>query len=192
MIVGAHMQSYFSRAVSVCALVLASSVAAAAQSATSEWSVGYSYLRDPGSSILAATADDDSFPLGWAAGGARHIWRAVWLAGEVAGHYKRRTTLDQDVSLSYHAFLGGPRAAITVGRVTEFVQVLAGAVHGRASAFGTTVTVTDLGLQPGGGIDYALNRRVAARLQLDYRWIRGADGRDPVSQFKAVAALVFH
>jgi hypothetical protein len=186
------MQSYFSTAALVCAVVLTSSVAATAQSSTSEWSVGYSYLRDPGSSILAATADDDSFTLGWAAGGARHVWRAIWLAGEVAGHYKRRTTLDEDVSLSYHAFLAGPRAAVTVGGVTEFVQVLAGAVHGRASAFGTTVTVTDLGLQPGGGIDYALNRRLAARLQLDYRWIRGSDGRNAVNQFKAVAGFVFH
>jgi hypothetical protein len=192
MIVGAPMQSYFSTAVFVCALVLASTGQAAAQINGSEFSVGYSYLRDPGSSILAATADDDSFPLGWTAGAARRIWRAVSLAGEVAGHYKRRTTFDEDVSLSYHAFLGGPRAAMTVGRVTEFVQVLAGAVHGRGSAFGTTVTVTDLALQPGGGIDYALNRRFAARLQLDYRWIRGSDGRNAASQFRAVAGLVLH
>jgi hypothetical protein len=176
----------------VCALVLASAASASAQAPAAEWSVGYSYLRDPGSSILAATADDDSYPLGWTAGAAGRVWRAISLAGEAAGHYKRRTTLDEDVTLSYHAFLGGPRASLAVGRVSQFVQVLAGAVHGRASAFGTTVTVTDLAIQPGGGIDYALARRLAARLQLDYRWIRGSEGRNAVSQFRAVAAIVVH
>jgi hypothetical protein len=176
----------------VCALLFAAAVGASAQTPASEWSVGYSYLRDPGSSILAATADDDSFPVGWTAGAARRVWRAVSIAGEATGHYKTRTTLDADVRLSYHAFLGGPRASTSIGRVTEFVQALAGVVHGRGSAFGTTVTVTDLALQPGGGVDYALGRRLAARLQLDYRWIRGSNGRNAVSQFRAVAGLVIH
>lgn len=173
-------------------LAIAFAVPAAAQPPESEWSVGYSYLRDPGSSILAATASDDSFPVGWAAGAARRIWRSVSIAGEVAGHYKRRTTLDEDVRLSYHGFLGGPRASLALGRVTEFVQVLAGAVHGRGSAFGTTVAATDFALQPGGGIDYALGGRLAARLQLDYRWIRGSAGRNAASQFRAVAGIVVH
>ncbi len=176
----------------MCALALAAAAPASAQPPQSDWFAGYSYLRDPGSSILAATADDDSFPIGWSAGGARRVWRAIWIAGEAAGHYKTRTTLDEDVKLSFHAFLGGPRASATVGRVTEFVQVLAGVVHGRGSAFGSSVTVTDLGAQPGGGIDYALGRRLAVRLQLDYRWIRGSNGRNAVSQFRAVAGIALH
>lgn len=179
-------------AAAVCALVLGCAVPAAGQSrpASTEVFAGYSYLRDPGSSILAATASDDSFPLGWTASVAHRLWPSLSVVGEVAGHYKRKTTLDEDVTLSFHAFLGGPRLSAQLGRVTQFVQVLAGAVHGRGSAFGTTVTVTDLSMQPGGGIDYALGRRVAARLQLDYRWIRGAGGRNAASQFRAAAGVV--
>jgi hypothetical protein len=153
---------------------------------------GYSFLRDPGNSILEASSGDDSYTLGWTAGLARPVWRAVAAVGEVGGHYKTRTTFDTDVTLSFHAVLAGPRVAARIGPLTEFAQVLAGAVHGRGSAFGTTVSVTGLAAQPGGGVDYPLGARLAARLQLDYRWIRGSsDGRPAASQFRAVAALVY-
>jgi hypothetical protein len=152
---------------------------------------GYSFLRDPGNAILDASAGDDNFTLGWTAGLARPVWRAVAAVGEVSGHYKTRTTFDADVTLSFHAFLAGPRVAARIGPLTEFAQVLAGAVHGRGSAFGTTVSVTDLAAQPGGGVDYPLGARLAARLELDYRWIRGSDGRPSANQFRAVAALVY-
>jgi hypothetical protein len=179
-------------AVIVCVLALGWARPAAAQPPRSEISVGYSYLRDPGGSILAATSDDDSFAAGWAAGAAWRLWRSVSAVGEVAGHYKQRTTLEENVSLSYHAFLGGPRVSLTLGPLTEFLQALGGVAHGRGSAFGTTVTVTDLALQPGGGVDIALGRHLAARLQLDYRWIKGSAGRDAASQFRAVAGVVLH
>jgi hypothetical protein len=193
MIVAAQMPS---RLVAVAAIVGALSlefaVPAAAQAPTgsTEWFAGYSYLRAPGNSILAATAGDDAFSVGWAAGADRRVWRAVSLVGEASGHYKSRTTLVDEVALSFHAFLGGPRASARIGRVTEFGQVLAGVVHGSGSAFGTTVTSTDLSVQPGGGLDYAFARRLAARLELDYRWIKGSGGRNHASQFRAVAAIV--
>jgi len=179
----------------VCALVAAAPSIASAQAIprpSIELYGGYSYLRDPGNSVLAATAGDDSFRIGWAAGAARPVWRAIAAVGEASGHYKTRTTFDDDVRLSFHAFLGGPRASMTVGPVIEFVQILAGAVHSRGSAFGVTAATTDLSLQPGGGVDYPLRSRVAARLQLDYRWIKGDGDRHAASQFRAVAAIVLH
>jgi hypothetical protein len=178
----------------LCVLVLAIAAPSASQEPPDsfEWFVGYSYLHSPGGSVLAATASDDNFPLGWTAGGARRVWRSMSIVGEATGHYKSRTTLVEDVTLSYHAFLGGPRVSARLGRLTEFGQVLTGVTHGHASAFGTTVAATDLSLQPGGGLDYAINPSVAARLQFDYRWIRPSDGRDSTNQFRAVAAVVLH
>src|SRR5205085_11206978 len=87
---------------------------------------GYSSLDDPGNAVLAVTAADNLFRVGWMAGAAWPIGR--WLSGvvEASGHYKRRTSLDDDVRLSFHAFMAGPRASATLGRLTEFAQVLAG------------------------------------------------------------------
>jgi hypothetical protein len=183
------------RSPAVPALVCALTVLAGARTASAQTEVygGYSYLQDPGNSVLAITARDNRFPLGWAAGAARPAGRP-WLAGvgEVSGHYKRRTSLDDPVRVSFHAFMAGPRARVRLGKLTEFAQVLAGVTHGRASAFGMDVGVTAVSVQPGGGIEYPLGSRLAARFELDYRWIRNsADGREHASQFRAVAALVY-
>jgi hypothetical protein len=197
MIVGVHMQRISRRmAALVCLLsALALPRAAAGQTQTArstELFGGYSYLRDPGNSVLTATEGDDSFPLGWNAGVAQPVWRAVAAVGEISGQYKTHTTLDGDVKLSFHAFMAGPRAAAAIGRVAEFAQVLVGAVHGQGSGFGTTVSVTAFAIQPGGGVDYPLGSRFAARLELDYRWIKGSEeGRGAANQFRAVGALVY-
>ena len=159
---------------------------------STEFFGGYSYLRDPGASVLTATEGDDSFPLGWAAGAARPVRRAIAVVGDVSGQYKTRTTFDNDVKLSFHAFMAGPRASATIGRVAEFAQILVGAVHARGSGFGVTTSLTTLGVQPGGGIDYPLGSRFAARLELDYRWIKGsAEGREAANQLRAIVAVVY-
>jgi hypothetical protein len=155
-----------------------------------EMYAGYSYLRDPGNSVIAATAGDNGFHAGWAAGVARRLWRHMDVLGEASGHYKTRTTFDEDVRLSFHGFLAGPRASIEVGPFREFGQVLTGVVHASGSAFGVTVTTTAFAVQPGGGVDVPIGARVAARVQLDYRWINGSEFRRSANQFRAVAALV--
>jgi hypothetical protein len=178
----------------VCVLaVLATAPQAAAQTdKQTEISGGYSYLQDPGNAVLAVTARDNHFPAGWMAGVARPVWRWVTLAAEASGHYKRRMALDDSVRVSFHAFMAGPRASVKIGRLTEFAQVLTGVTHGHATAFGLEASVTALSAQPGGGIDWPLTARLAARIELDYRWIKNsAEGREHASQFRAVAALVF-
>lgn len=165
--------------------------AVAAQGST-EVFAGYSYLRDPNHSVLTITAGDDSFRLGWAAGIALPVWRGLVLVGDVSGHYARRTTFVDDVRRSFHAFAAGPRVAARLGAFVPFVEALAGAGVARAEAFGVTAITSGPLLQGGGGVDYRLNRRVGARLQLDYRRITGSsDGRQPTNQFRALAAVVF-
>jgi hypothetical protein len=179
----------------VCALALLGAPAAALAQprATTEFFGGYSFLLDSGNGVLAVTVGDDRFPLGWAAGVAQPLSRWLAVVAEAGGQYKTRTTFVDDVRLSYHSLLAGPRARAQIGPLTEFAQVLVGAAHGRAEAFGLTVTGTALSVQPGGGIDYALGSRLAARVELDYRWIRkSAQGRGHASQFRAMAALVVH
>ena len=108
----------------VCVLVLAIAAPSASQEPphSFEWFVGYSYLHSPGGSVLAATASDDNFPLGWTAGAARRVWRSMSIVGEVTGHYKSRTTLVEDVTLSYHGLAAFDRTTkVTLtGTVTDF------------------------------------------------------------------------
>jgi hypothetical protein len=153
---------------------------------------GYSFLQDPGNSVLAVTAGADQFRAGWIAGVARPLSSWLAIVGEASGHYKQRQSLDDTVRLSFHALMAGPRASARLGRLTEFAQVLAGAAHGQASAFGIEVATTALSVQPGGGVDVPIGSRWAARLEIDYRWIRSSrDGRESASQLRASAALVF-
>ena len=195
MINGASMSRPASRVPTiVCLLFLiaAPRPASAQQESSTEIYGGYSYLLDPGNGVLAITAGDNAFPLGWAAGIAHSITRWMDAVGEVSGNYKTKTTFDAEVSLRFHAAMAGPRAAVRIGRLREFVQVLGGVAYGHASAFGLTTSTSGLCVQPGGGVDYQLSSRIAARLQLDYRWIRkSAEGRAHVNQFHAVAALVY-
>ena len=176
-----------------CALIAWVTATAAAQAQSPEFSAGYSYLADPSHSVLTATARDDALPLGWAVGAAWPAWRAVSIAADVSGHYKRQTTFVDDITLSYHALAAGPRAAAKIGPFTEFVQVLVGAAIGHGSAFGVTVSTTTLLLQGGGGLDYPVTSRLALRGELDYRRLTGSgSGRLPSNQVRVVAAIVIH
>ena len=175
------------------ALIAWLAAAAAAQAQSPEFFVGYSYLADPNHSVLTATARDNALPLGWAVGMAWPAWRAVSIAADVSGHYKRQTTFVDDITLTYHALAAGPRAAATIGPFSEFVQVLIGAAIGRGSAFGVTVSTTTVLLQGGGGLDYPVTPHLALRGELDYRRLTGSDsGRLPSNQVRVVAAIVIH
>src|SRR5262249_17945473 len=65
---------------------------------------GYSYLRDPGNALLAETASDDVYPLGWFAGAAQRIWWRIDLVGELGGQYKSGVTFNEDATFSLHSF----------------------------------------------------------------------------------------
>jgi hypothetical protein len=152
---------------------------------------GYSYLRDPGNSVLAETASDDVYALGWFAGVADRIWRRVDLVGEIGGQYKSGVTLEEDATFSLHTFLGGPGASIQWGPAALFAQVLAGVTYARATAFDTTVSTTKLTLQGGGGVDYSVTTHLATRVQIDYRVIPPHGGLALTNQFRVAAGLVY-
>jgi hypothetical protein len=151
---------------------------AAAQTART-WDVfgGYAYLRDQNEEI--------SLHAGWAAAGARRITRWLSIVGEAGGHYKTLPLVGGDATLSAHTVLAGGRASIGVGRFVEFVQVAAGPVYTRGSAFGLTSRDTLFAVQAGLGVDAPLATGFAARLQFDVRRLR--TGRE----LRAIAGLVW-
>ena len=100
----------------VCVLTMIASTRAldAQRERPMEIYAGYSYLDDPGNAVLAITTRDDQFRVGWAAGLAWPIGTWLSAVGEASGHYKRKTSLDDDVHVSFHAFMGGPRVSARV------------------------------------------------------------------------------
>jgi hypothetical protein len=133
---------------------------------TYELSGGYVYLND----LRLGT----TFPTGWMAGGAGRIG-PVWAAGQLDGSYQSYSLGIGDVHLSVHTLMGGPRISARVGPFVEFGQLLFGVVRGHGSAFGANSSTHHFGLQPGAGLDYPLNERLAARLELDGRLIPSTD-----------------
>jgi hypothetical protein len=179
-------------AILVCWTALSAAAPGHAVAQHNEVFAGYSLLMDPDNSVLAVTARDNVFPIGWMAGIAHPISNAIALVAEASGYYKSKSTFDDNVTISFHGAMMGPRAAARIGVVSEFVQVLVGAAHGRASAFGQTVSLSTLSLQPGGGVDIPIAHRWAGRIQLDYRWLRHSTSVRPhASQFRAAAAIVY-
>ncbi|MFI5179692.1 MAG: outer membrane beta-barrel protein [Vicinamibacterales bacterium] len=153
---------------------------------------GYSYLNDPTNSVVAATAGDNSLRVGWMAGTAVPLSGWLSVVAEAGGNYRTLPTIDSDVRLSVLSFMAGGRASARIGPLTEFGQVLVGAVRGRGSEFGVSVSNTGFALQPGAGLDWPFGHRLAARLELDFRTINASgDGRDRAHQIRAIAALVY-
>ena len=152
---------------------------------------GYSYLYDPGNALLAETANDDVYPLGWFAGAAHRIWRRIDLVGEAGGQYKSGVTFDEGAAFSLHSFLGGARSGFRWGPAVLFAQVLTGATYGRATAFGTTVSVTRFTAQGGVGVDYPITARFGPRVQVDYRLLPPSGGSELTSQFRIAAGIFF-
>jgi hypothetical protein len=145
---------------------------------------GYAFAHDPTNYI--------SLPAGWLAGAA--IGVNGWLAAVVdvsSGH----TTIEafgSGVRLSADAVMIGGRASARLGRLTEFGQLLAGVVRGSGTAFGFTDTTNAFTLQPGVGLDYPLSDRVAARGQLDVRFIQNQpNGNEAGYEYRFSAALVY-
>lgn len=117
---------------------------------------------------------------GWRAGAASALTHWLTLVGEVGGNYDWQRLGTIEARWSAHSFLGGVRTpGPRIGRVTPFGQVLVGAVRSRAGVheqhvdgnpfpLDFDVALTLFALQPGGGVDVALGRTSALRLQGDY------------------------
>lgn len=98
-----------------------------------------------------------------------------------------------------HSVLGGARAsAHPNARVTVFGQALAGWVRRSRTNPGSKVTpanegeVNTLGIQPGGGLEYRVNRRLALKFQGDYRILAKTDViPKSTSEARFMAGFVF-
>ena len=163
-------------------VTIAAPVHVAAQ--TVEIGAGYVYLRD--------TRSDLDFPRGWSLSVAVP-WRFVSAVVQADGEYQSLPLLaGSDASLRLHGLMAGGRISGRIGRLREFVEMLGGAVRGHGVAFGTTSDETRGALQAGIGLDIALSRRIAARLQLDGRAFRSQDWKVTQIRIVAGAAVGIH
>ena len=159
-------------------------VPAAAQPRAVEISGGYTFVHD--------AKNDISLPAGWIAGGAVAITRWLAAAADVSGSYNTEEAFGATLHFRTHAIVGGGRVHAKLGRATEFAQLLAGIVRGSGTSFGFTDTTTAFALQPGVGLDYPLGDRLAARGQLDVRFIRNQpEGNEAGYEYRFSAAVVY-
>ena len=153
-----------------------------AQAPRLEVAAGYAVLRDE--------ITDLSFPRGWVVSvGAR---LKGWLSGvaEIASSEKVLPASGSDLRFSLRSALAGVKASRRTGRLTEFGQFLVGPVTGRVAAFDVSSSHTVLGLQAAIGLDYAITRKLAARLQIDARRTgSSSSGIEPGRQIRVVAGM---
>jgi hypothetical protein len=147
-------------------LVFSSATPASAQEAPkAEVAATYSYMYDD----LGGTHRNLN---GWDVSAAWHAndWFAV--VGTVSGHYGDH---------EHHSLMGGPRFSYRSGRVTSFVQALAG---GDATSGAGAFT-----LAAGVGVDVKLNDRISLRVvQADYHPIFYGS---PANNFRVSSGIVF-
>lgn len=142
---------------------------------------------------------------GWSTSFAGNIRRWVGVEAEVSGRYN---VLDFDFqgnaltsNSRYYTFLLGPRFAYRKGKAIPFVHSLFGierapsfdqTVYDPVAGAGTTPYVTGLASAVGGGVDYAISRRLTFRTQGDYFFTRHAAMVSPTpNNFRVQAAIVF-
>jgi hypothetical protein len=161
--------------VSLLAVLLFSGVSAYAQEGAPKVDVfaGYSYVQaNPGVTGV------DSFHLhGASTSAAYNITN--WLGGVADfGGYTNGNILRTGSSGTFSTYLFGPRVSYRhYSKITPFGQVLFGAAHANAAAFGTTGTQNAFAMTAGGGVDYKLFDHFAIRpFQAEYLMTRFAVG----------------
>jgi opacity protein-like surface antigen len=148
-----------------------------------ELSGGYVYLNDSDNQV--------GLPAGWMAGGSFRLTDWLSAVGEGGISVRTTTTFGSDLRVRVGAVLGGARASASLGPFREFGQVLAGAVLSSATGFGVTSTDTAFGVQPGAGLDYPITARVAARAEVDGRFIRSrSSGSTPAHEIRLLVGVV--
>ena len=148
---------------------------------TLDVSAAYAYVRDPQADV--------NFPAGWSVGVSASVREWLSLVGAYDDSRKTISTIAGDLSLGVKAVMAGGKASATLGRATQFGQLLFGIVRVSSSAFGVSEASTNFGAQAGGGVDYPLAHRVALRGEVDYRIIAGR-GTALGRQFRTLAGVV--
>ena len=133
---------------------------------------GYSYVHAGEASLN-----------GWTLSGSYPLRSRLSLVADLAGHYGSYA----DASLSELALMAGvrhtwPSRSARHG-TSPFAEVLLGAVHTGTSVAGVSESDTDLGLSLGGGADYGLSERWAARGLFHLRFVHGEGASDTDYRF---------
>lgn len=118
---------------------------------------------------------------GWHIGGALRPNHWLGLVADFSGHYGSDELLLLDIDNNLHNFLFGPRLYFRLEeqeRLRPFGHILFGAsrLHTESESAGVDFTETAFSWALGGGIDYALTERVAARGQIELLRTSFGDG----------------
>jgi hypothetical protein len=134
-----------------------------AQDSKIETTIGYAFLRDRQSRL--------NLPAGWAAAASWTIRGRFGAVAEGGGNDRSLMANGVDGTLRMHWFSGGTRWVFRPqASVRLFVQVQVGTERGRLRLPGLAdLTLSHFMWQPGGGVDIALNRTIALRLEGDVR-----------------------
>ncbi len=145
-------------------------------------SFGYSYVRGTLSSSskspLAPTISSSNLN-GWYTSAEYKLVPWLGAAADLSGDYgtERVTPFCEVIPVcpgplsaqaNVQAFLFGPRASVSIGKVTLFAQGLFGGAHTSASGTGFSDSDTSLGTALGGGVDFRLAQTIGWRVQSDY------------------------
>jgi hypothetical protein len=137
---------------------------------------------------------------GWVLSVQKHMNEHFSLVGEGNGNYWRTKAFPRFIPYSawVHSIQGGPRIQANASdKLTVFGQVLAGWVRRSRSNPGSIIVpenegdINTLGLQPGVGVDVRINRKVAVRLEGDYRLLKSTDVVPQSNQSRVLAGFVF-
>ncbi len=185
------MQSQFRslRSLSLCALVLAVAIPAAAQNVPKvEVSGGYSLLK----------FSDETFPGGWYADVAGNINRVFAIVGQGTGNYKTIDASGVSVDTKLHGFMGGVRVIGPNRNLAPFAQALFGGVRTSGSSdlsgvlpFSVSAGETDAAMQLGGGVNIMSARNVGLRVGVDYVRIFATDAGTNALRFTTGIVIPF-
>jgi len=141
---------------------------------------GYSYARGnlSSKSALAPTISNSNLN-GWFISAEYKVIPWLGVVGDFGGNYGNERVVPfcevipicpspLDANVNVQTFLAGPRASVTVGKVTPFAQALFGGAHTSASGTGFSNSDTSFATALGGGVDFRLAKTIGWRVQGDY------------------------
>ena len=154
---------------------------------THEVSVGYSFL---GSNV-------ETDRNGWVASFSERVHDRLWVKAEAGGNYRKTFFFDSNRPNYVHSILAGPEFKLRKDtKLVPWAHFLVGVAMNTHPILtfpvgtGPIFHKTDVhfGFQPGGGIDYHLNPRLAIRIGADYRRVTDVTFRN---YFRLQSGLVF-
>jgi len=156
-------------------LLTACAGTASAQTTDATLGISYSFLR-------YLEGADFNLPVGWLISFAKPIDRsAISLVGELAGNYRS----EFGETLKVHTFQGGLRlSGRTAPGVNPFAQILLGGVNSGCCGGSST----NFMIEPGFGVDLAMNRGIAFRGGISFP-IAFGDG-DALTSLRLHAGIV--